>query len=132
MKVYLYIVLDLEPLSSRPLVDRRHLIDLMLVDRMFKSRFDSLESERENGYRHPHCIIVTLSSIQEKRRASREYCMKNTHVQAFELIEGSFDSSTWFVLFSLCVDVVLMNVCFLVMHLLCICCACDFMFQPKV
>jgi hypothetical protein len=40
-------------------VDRRHLIDLMLVDRMFKSRFDSLESERENGYRHPHCIIVT-------------------------------------------------------------------------
>ena len=28
--------------------------------------------------------------------------MKNTHVQAIELIEGSFDSSTWFVLF-LCV-----------------------------
>jgi hypothetical protein len=104
----------------------------MLVDRMFKSRFDSLESERENGYRHPHCIIVTLSSIQEKRRASREYCMKNTHVQAFELIEGSFDSSSWFVLFSLCIDVMLMNVCFLVMHLLCICCACDFMFQTEV
>jgi hypothetical protein len=40
-KAPLYIVLDLEPLSSRPLVDRRHLIDLMLVDRMFKSRFDS-------------------------------------------------------------------------------------------
>jgi hypothetical protein len=29
----LYIVLDLEPLSSRPLVDRRHLLELMLVDR---------------------------------------------------------------------------------------------------
>jgi hypothetical protein len=43
--------------------------------------------------------------------------MKNTHVQAFELIEGSFDSSTWFVLFSLCIVDVLMNVCFL----LCIC-----------
>jgi hypothetical protein len=28
-------------------VDRRHLIDLMLVDRMFNSRFDSLESKRE-------------------------------------------------------------------------------------
>ena len=58
MKVHLYIVLDLEPLSSCPLVDSQHLIDLMLVDRIFKSRFDSLESERENGYRHPHCTIV--------------------------------------------------------------------------
>jgi hypothetical protein len=29
--------------------------------------------------------------------------VKNTHVQAFELIEGSFDSGPWFVLFSLCV-----------------------------
>jgi hypothetical protein len=27
MKAHLYIVLDLEPLSSRPLVDSRHLID---------------------------------------------------------------------------------------------------------
>jgi hypothetical protein len=58
--------------------------------------------------------------------------MKNTHVQALELIEGSFDSSSWFVLFSLCIDVMLMNVFFLVMHFLCICCACDFMFQTEV
>jgi hypothetical protein len=43
--------------------------------------------------------------------------MKNTHVQAFELIEGSFDSNSWFVLFSLCIDVMLMNVCFPIMHL---------------
>ena len=41
MKAHLYIVLDLEPLSSRPLVDRKNLIDLMLVDRMFNCRFDS-------------------------------------------------------------------------------------------
>jgi hypothetical protein len=58
--------------------------------------------------------------------------MENTHVQAFELIEGRFDSSTWFVLFSLCFDIMLRNVCFLVMIFLCICCACDFMFQPEV
>jgi hypothetical protein len=58
--------------------------------------------------------------------------MKNTHVQAFELIEGSFDSNSWVVLFSLCVDVMLRNVCSLVMHFLCICCACDFMFQTEV
>ena len=57
MKVHFCLVLDLEPLSSHPLVDSRHLIDLMLVDRMFKSRFDSLESERENGYRHSHCAL---------------------------------------------------------------------------
>jgi hypothetical protein len=44
--------------------------------------------------------------------------MKNTHVQSFELIEGSFDSISWFVLFSLCIDVMLMNVFFLVMHFL--------------
>ena len=43
--------------------------------------------------------------------------MKNTHVQEFELIEGSFDSNSWFVLFSLCIDVSLMNVFFPVMHL---------------
>jgi hypothetical protein len=55
--------------------------------------------------------------------------MKNTHVQAFELIEGSFDSNSWVVLFSLCIVDVFMNVCLLVMHFLCICCACDFMFQ---
>jgi hypothetical protein len=58
--------------------------------------------------------------------------MKNTHVQAFELIEGSFESSTWFVLFSLCIVEVLRNVFFLVMHFLCMCCACDFMFQTEV
>jgi hypothetical protein len=34
MKAHLYIVLDLELLSSRPLVDSRNLIDLMLVDRI--------------------------------------------------------------------------------------------------
>jgi hypothetical protein len=44
--------------------------------------------------------------------------MKNTHVQAFELIEESFDSISWVVLFSLCTEVMLMNVCFLVMHFL--------------
>jgi hypothetical protein len=36
--------------------------------------------------------------------------MKNTHVQTFELIEGSFDSNSWVVLFSLCIVDVLMNV----------------------
>jgi hypothetical protein len=43
--------------------------------------------------------------------------MKNTHVQAFELIEGSFDSNSWVVLYSLCIVDMLKNVCFL----LCIC-----------
>jgi hypothetical protein len=44
--------------------------------------------------------------------------MKNTHVQAFELIEVSFDSDPWFgVIFFVCVDVMLRNVCFW----LCIC-----------
>jgi hypothetical protein len=59
-----------------------------------------------------NCIIVTLAP--RKRRAYRELCMKNTHVQAFELIEGSFDSNSWFVLFLCVFDVdMLMNVCFL-------------------
>jgi hypothetical protein len=38
--------------------------------------------------------------------------MKNTHVQAFELIEESFDSNSWFCVVSLCIDVMLMNVYF--------------------
>jgi hypothetical protein len=37
--------------------------------------------------------------------------VENTHVQ-IELIEGDFDSIPWFVLF-LCVDIMLMDVCFL-------------------
>jgi hypothetical protein len=43
--------------------------------------------------------------------------VKNTHVQAFELIEESSDSNSWVVLFSLCIVDMLRNVCFL----LCIC-----------
>jgi hypothetical protein len=60
MKTHLYIVMDLEPLSSRPWVDSQHLIDLLLVDRISIVDLIALESERENGYRHLHCIIVTL------------------------------------------------------------------------
>jgi hypothetical protein len=58
--------------------------------------------ERENGYRHPHCIIVTLSSIQEKkRRACRELYEEHPCTDV-ELIEESSDSNSWLVLF-LCV-----------------------------
>jgi hypothetical protein len=58
--------------------------------------------------------------------------MKNTHVQAFELIEESSDSNSWLVLF-LCVYCLCSHECFLlVMNLLCICCECDFMFQTEV
>jgi hypothetical protein len=59
----------------------------MLVDRIFNFRFDSLEPKRENGYRHPHSIIVTLSGTGVRRKEHAENCMKNTHVQTFELIE---------------------------------------------
>jgi hypothetical protein len=49
---------------------------------MFNCRFDSLEFERENGYRHPPLYIVLLSFIQEQEEKSRaENCLKNTHVQ---------------------------------------------------
>jgi hypothetical protein len=50
-----------------------------------------LEFERENGYRHPPLFIVKLARAF-RREEHAEHCMKNTHVQAFELIEGSFDS----------------------------------------
>ena len=74
----------------------------MLVDRNLIFDLIALESKRENGYRHPHCIIVTLTP-KHRREAEEEHaenCMKNTHVQTFELIEESFDSNSWFVLFS--------------------------------
>jgi hypothetical protein len=44
----------------------------MLVDRNLILDLIALESKRENGYRHPHCIIVTLSIQKKKRRACRE------------------------------------------------------------
>jgi hypothetical protein len=74
----------------------------MLVDRIFKSRFDSLEFERENGYRHPHCIIVTIiENRSKKRRASRELCREHPCTD-IELIEESFDSNPWLCVYSLC------------------------------
>jgi hypothetical protein len=56
----------------------RHLIDLMLVDRIVKSRFDSLEFERENGYRHPPLYIVTDSFIQEQEEKSKQRTVYRT------------------------------------------------------
>ena len=70
-----------------------HLLDLMQVDRMFKSRFDSLEFERENRYRHPHCIFVRYIEIESKKgRACKELCEEHPCID-IELIEGSFDSN---------------------------------------
>jgi hypothetical protein len=74
----------------------------MLVDRIFNSRFDSLEFERENGYRHPPLYIVTLLKHSgEKRRASRELCREHPCTD-IELIEESFDSNPWLCVYSLC------------------------------
>jgi hypothetical protein len=51
--------------------------------------------------------------------------MKNTHVQTFELIEKSFDSNPWFVLF-LCVHCCCAYECFASYHTYAfICCVCD-------
>jgi hypothetical protein len=58
----------------------------MLVDRIVKSRFDSLEFKRENGYRHPPLYIVTLAFRRKKRRASRELCREHPCTD-IELIE---------------------------------------------
>jgi hypothetical protein len=43
----------------------------MLVDRNLILDLIALESKRGNGYRHPHCIIVLLSSIQEEKSKQR-------------------------------------------------------------
>ena len=94
----------------------------MLVDRIFNSRFDNLESKRENGYRHPHCIIVTLAigknknleSIGEEQRVLEEHpCID------LELIE-EVDSDSWLLCYSLCVCVKCSSYKYLllVMHLL--------------
>jgi hypothetical protein len=73
----------------------------MLVDRNLILDLIALESKRENGYRHPHCIIVTLYEQQEskKRRASRDVYEEHPCTD-IELIEESFDSNSWFVSFS--------------------------------
>jgi hypothetical protein len=47
-----------------------------------------------------------------------------------ELIEESFDSIPWLCVYSLCVDVMLMNVCFCHAFAF-ICCVCDFMVELK-
>jgi hypothetical protein len=50
---------------------------------MFKSRLDSLEFERENGYRHPPLYIIHYSDYSEafRREEQAENFVKNTHVQ---------------------------------------------------
>jgi hypothetical protein len=47
-----------------------------------------------------HCNIIQNSEAGEQEEEGN--CMKNTHVQTFELIGERFDSNSWFVLF-LCV-----------------------------
>jgi hypothetical protein len=84
----------------------------MLVDRNLILDLIALESKRENGYRHPHCIIVTLENWSKKRRASRELCKEHPCTD-IELIEERFDSNSWLCVYSLCIDVMLMNICFL-------------------
>jgi hypothetical protein len=54
----------------------------MLVDRNLIVDLIALEFKRENGYRHPHCIIVTLAT-RERREEQEESCVKNIHVQIF-------------------------------------------------
>jgi hypothetical protein len=44
----------------------------MLVDRILNSIFDSLESKRETGYRHPHCIMVIGAEKQEQEKKSMQ------------------------------------------------------------
>ena len=81
-----------------------------------------LDGRRENGYRHPHLYIVTLFIQEQERRASRELCREHPCTD-IELIEESFDSNPWLCVYSLCIEVVFINVCLPVMHFLCICCA---------
>jgi hypothetical protein len=102
----------------------------MLVDRNLILDLIALEPKRENGYRHPHCIIVNNSeSIQEEQEKAKN-CMKNTHAQAFKLIEESFNSNSWFVLF-LCV-LMLCSFMFASCHTFAsICCVCVFMVELK-
>jgi hypothetical protein len=58
-----------------------------------------------------------IHSFREKEgRASRELCREHPCTD-IELIEGNFDSNPWLCVYSLCIDDMLMNVCFL----LCIC-----------
>jgi hypothetical protein len=76
----------------------------------------ALESKRENGYRDPHFIIV-IEVFKISRRETRELYEEHpcTYI---ELIEESFDSFSWFVLF-LCVYLRYAHEClFLAIHFL--------------
>jgi hypothetical protein len=73
----------------------------MLVDRNLIVDLIVLESKRENGDRHPHCIVVVVEKQEQEERASRDLYEEHPCTD-IELIEESFDSNSWFVLF-LCV-----------------------------
>ena len=77
----------------------------------------ALELKRETGYRHPHCIIVSLAFRRKKGRASRELCIEHPCID-IELIEESFDSIPWLCVISLCVDDYAHEYLLPVMHLL--------------
>ena len=106
----------------------------MLVDRNLILDLIDLESKRENGYRHPHCIIVTLaralSSIQKKKKGKQRIVYEEHPCTDIWINRGNLDSNSWFVLF-LCV---LMLCSWMVAS--ChtfdfICCVCDFMVELK-
>jgi hypothetical protein len=96
----------------------------MLVDRILILDLIALESKRENRYRHPHCIISLKS-----RGASKELYEENPCTDT-ELIEKSFDSNSWFVLF-LCVLMLFSWMLISCYTFAFICCVCDFMVELK-
>jgi hypothetical protein len=71
----------------------------MLVDRNLILDLIALEPKRETDI---DTLIVHCNIINPGEQENMENCMKNIHVQTLELIEESFDSTSWFVLF-LCV-----------------------------
>jgi hypothetical protein len=56
---------------------------------MFKSRLDSLESERENGYRHPPLYIYYSDYSGARRESKQRICEEHPCTDVFELIEES-------------------------------------------
>jgi hypothetical protein len=91
-----------------------------------------VKSERENEYRHPHCIILTLAFRSKKRRACRELYEEHSMCRHWINRRSWFKSMVLVsFLYALMLNDVLMSFCFPVMQLF-YCCVCDFMVEFKI
>jgi hypothetical protein len=90
---------------------------------MFKSRLDSFLFQEGKRIKIPSFVnCIRIHSFRSKKREQSRVLYEEHPCTKIELIGEGFDSIPWLCVISLCVDVMLINICFLLctcLYMLC-------------